>query len=88
MCQSAGAQEAVDVRATSLSTLVHMVAGHLGMTLLPEMALPYEVEANERLRAIPFSGDAPYRTIGLGWRSGSPRREAYQALADTIRSVR
>src|SRR5688572_15929368 len=40
VCRGTGATEAVQMRATSLPTLVQMVAGGLGVTLLPEMAGP------------------------------------------------
>src|SRR5436190_1447563 len=39
ICKRAGAVESVEVRATSLPTLVQMVAGGLGVTLLPEAAI-------------------------------------------------
>ena len=38
VCQHAGSTEVAEVRATSLPTLVQMVAGGLGVTLLPESA--------------------------------------------------
>src|SRR5262249_58990311 len=44
VCKRAGAVESVEVRATSLPTLVQMVAGGLGVTLLPEAAVPTLVQ--------------------------------------------
>jgi len=40
ICREAGASEVGDVRATSLTTLLQMVAGGLGITLLPAIASP------------------------------------------------
>ena len=40
ICKRAGAHELGDFRATSLNTLVRMVASGTGVTLLPAMALP------------------------------------------------
>jgi LysR family hydrogen peroxide-inducible transcriptional activator len=40
ICREAGATEVGDVRATSLTTLLQMVAGGLGITLLPAIASP------------------------------------------------
>ena len=38
VCERGGAVESMEVRATSLPTLVQMVAGGIGVTLLPEAA--------------------------------------------------
>ena len=38
VCERGGAVESMEVRATSLPTLVQMVAGGMGVTLLPEAA--------------------------------------------------
>jgi LysR family hydrogen peroxide-inducible transcriptional activator len=82
-CSHTGIQE-LAFRATSLSTLVHMVAAGAGVTLLPELAA--EVE---RLRAPlfirPIAAPAPRRTIVLGWRRESPLRAAMLILAESMR---
>ncbi|NOT31365.1 MAG: LysR family transcriptional regulator, partial [Planctomycetes bacterium] len=49
LCQRAGARELVDFRATSLNTLVRMVASGTGITLLPAMAVATEVRTQDRL---------------------------------------
>jgi LysR family hydrogen peroxide-inducible transcriptional activator len=68
-----------DFRATSLPTLVQMVAGGAGTTLLPRLAL--RVEARHRdLATVPFRQPEPARTIGLAWRGSSPHADAYRAL--------
>jgi LysR family hydrogen peroxide-inducible transcriptional activator len=79
VCEQAGAREAEGVRAASLSTLVQMVAGGLGVTLLPSSSLA--TEARGRAVAVrPFRAPAPSRTIGLAWRRSSPRGGEFHQL--------
>lgn len=84
ICDAAGACELGDFRATSLSTLVHMVAVGVGITMLPELA----VDANRRLRddlsLVPFRSPTPGRTLALAWRRSSPWREPFDVLAETL----
>lgn len=77
-----GTTEREDFAATSLHTLAGMVAGDLGVTLLPRMAVDAGVAADLDLR--PLSGSSAWRTIGLAWRARSPRAEEYRALAPLI----
>src|SRR5262245_6804512 len=86
VCRQAGAREAEDVRAASLSTLVQMVAGGLGVTLLPSSALATEA----RGRAVvvrPFRAPAPGRTVGLAWRRSSPRGREFRELGAFLREL-
>ena len=70
--------------ATSLTTIVQLVAAGQGITLLPELAADKAVRGDERLRLIPFAAPEPGRIIGLAWRRGSPREADFTALADAI----
>jgi LysR family hydrogen peroxide-inducible transcriptional activator len=83
ICQRAGARERSDFRATSLNTLVRMVAGGIGVTLLPSIAVPEEVHARDRLALRPLERGAR-RTIGLAWRRTSPRKETFELLARVL----
>jgi LysR family hydrogen peroxide-inducible transcriptional activator len=74
LCHAAGANQADDFRASSLATVVQMVVNGYGGTILPTLALPVEAGARSRLRVVPFTAPAPFRTIGLAWRSSSPRQ--------------
>ncbi len=85
LCRRAGAHEAGDFRATSLNTLVHMVAGGIGITLLPAMSVASEVHVQDRLRVLAFAGASPARTIGLAWRRSSPRKREFAELAALLR---
>jgi len=70
VCRRVGADEA-GVRATSISTLAQMVAGGVGITLLPGIALRSENRARS-LVALSFGARAPSRTLVLAWRRTSP----------------
>jgi len=86
LCTNAGASELGDFRASSLTTLVQMVAGGVGVTLLPEVSLRVEAGPNRRLILIPFRSDGPSRTIGLVWRRSSMREREFVLLGEAIRS--
>jgi len=62
--------EAPAVEATSLATLVQMVEGGLGVTLLPEMTLKAGILNGTSLVARPFASRVPARTIALVSRPG------------------
>lgn len=84
LCSRARARER-EFRATSLSTLVQMVASGAGVTLLPRLAADTERRRSEiRLRA--FAEPCPGRTIALVWRRRSPLGPALRQLAMTARA--
>ncbi|MFI5779712.1 hydrogen peroxide-inducible genes activator [Nocardia sp. NPDC051570] len=76
-----------DTRAASLATVVQCVAGGLGVTLIPEMAVPAET-ARGTLEIARFAAPAPGRTLGLVFRGSTARIEDYENLAEIIRSGR
>jgi LysR family transcriptional regulator, hydrogen peroxide-inducible genes activator len=80
LCRRAGASELGDFRATSLNTLVRMVASGTGLTLLPAMSVPFEVRAQDKVVVVPIER-RPSRTIGLAWRASTPRRATFEELA-------
>jgi LysR family hydrogen peroxide-inducible transcriptional activator len=83
VCAKAGAREA-DFRASSLATLVQMVASGLGLTLLPRLCAPLErTRADLALR--PFSPPAPGRRLVLAWRQGSPLAGALAGFAEELK---
>jgi LysR family hydrogen peroxide-inducible transcriptional activator len=75
----------------SLNTLVEMVAGGLGVTLLPDMAVPTHVSKSGELVARPFDRGGAGRQIGLAWRTTSSRAEEFKefgaALTKAARSA-
>jgi len=78
-----GAWEA-RVEATSLFTLIQMVEGGLGVTLLPEITLKAGILKGTKLIARPFASPAPARTLALVARRTSPRVRDAQLLAEFI----
>lgn len=83
VCALSGAQAGNGFAATSLTTLVEMVAGGLGLTLLPALAVP-SLTANDQVGLRRFAEPVPFRTMALVWRRGSPRSGDIRRLADII----
>ncbi|MFM8534398.1 MAG: LysR substrate-binding domain-containing protein [Acidimicrobiia bacterium] len=83
LCGATGAREA-DLKATGLSTLVQMVGGGDGVTLLPTIALAVENRRGQ-LAVRAFKSPAPTRTLALAWRKGSAMRRPLDAIATVIR---
>ncbi len=73
--------------ATSLHTLVQMVAGGLGVTLLPRIAVQAGIVAGTDLVLRPLAGAGGWRTLGLVWRPASPRAGEYRALVPLMAQV-
>jgi LysR family hydrogen peroxide-inducible transcriptional activator len=69
--------------ATSLATVLQMVANGYGITLLPEVAV--DVEARDRrVKLLRFAPPRPSRTVGLAWRPTSPRKSDFVALGRIV----
>nr|WP_202524063.1 LysR substrate-binding domain-containing protein [Kitasatospora sp. SID7827] len=88
ICREAGAEQAGgSTRAAGLATLVQLVAGGLGCTLLPATALDVETGRTDRLAAVRFAQPAPGRRIGLAHRPGSARTGEYGRFAAALREA-
>src|SRR5258708_2786115 len=72
--------------ASNLSTIVQMVAGGLGMTLLPELSINLEGRQGD-IRLMRFTGPQPRRVVGLAWRRSSPRKQHFVELGKLIISA-
>ncbi|MBL4283117.1 hydrogen peroxide-inducible genes activator [Vibrio fluvialis] len=70
--------------ATSLHTLVQMVANGLGTTFIPQMAIEHGLLDNQNLVVIDPPGQQAYREIGLVWRPSSSRSHTFERLADVV----
>lgn len=81
-CRSTRVEE-TGFRATSLPTLVQMVASGAGLTLLPELALPTET-TRAAVTVRPFAEPAPHRTLGLAWRRNTYAREALGEIGKVL----
>jgi LysR family hydrogen peroxide-inducible transcriptional activator len=80
-CSSA--RRDVSLGATSLATVMQMVANGYGITLLPRVAVDVELR-DERVKLLRFEEPAPGRTVGLAWRRTSPRKVDFSALGQLI----
>jgi len=86
ICREAGRGDTpVTTTAAGLATLVQLVGGGLGCTLLPATAVPVETARNSRLRTALFAAPAPSRRIALVARRGAGRAAEYGELAGALR---
>lgn len=84
VCRTIGIGEANNFRATSMTTLLQMVAMGNYITLVPRLATTIP---NESIRYIPFNNPAPSRTIGMFSRTTSARNKLVRRMADIIDEV-
>ncbi|WP_318517731.1 hydrogen peroxide-inducible genes activator [Photobacterium leiognathi] len=73
--------------ATSLHTLVQMVANGLGTTFIPQMAIEHGILDNQNLVVIEPPGQAAFREIGLVWRLTSSRLKTFEKLAEIVETL-
>lgn len=71
---------------SSLSTLVQMVGAGIGVTLIPEMALPLETRSAE-VDVARFDAPPPSRTIGMVWRKSSPLAHDLMQIGAIVRNI-
>jgi LysR family hydrogen peroxide-inducible transcriptional activator len=79
-----GAREMLE--ASSLSTLVQMVGAGLGVTLIPEMAVPVETRSAP-VAVARFAAPRPRRTIGMVWRRSSPLAAQLSRIAAAVQEA-
>ncbi|MFI8322251.1 LysR substrate-binding domain-containing protein [Streptomyces sp. NPDC085529] len=87
VCREAGREDGAEVTTTAagLSTLVQLVAGGLGVTLLPRTAVTVETARDPALRTGSFTAPAPTRRVALAMRSGAARQSEFEELAEALR---
>ncbi len=73
--------------ASSLATLIQMVLGKLGTTLIPEMAIDQLINQNQQLAAIHLDEPSPHRRIAFIVRPNYTRFSSIEALVDICKSV-
>jgi LysR family hydrogen peroxide-inducible transcriptional activator len=86
-CDLAPGRRSADVGATSLHTLVQMVAGGLGVTLLPKLAAEAGAAVGAHVAVRPFAEPVVGRSIGVAWRQGGQREQEARMLADVLREL-
>jgi LysR family transcriptional regulator, hydrogen peroxide-inducible genes activator len=85
-CATARHETPLSLGATSLATVMQMVANGYGVTLVPEVAVDVEVR-DERVKLLRFTAPEPGRSIGLAWRRTSPRKADFFALGQLVTRV-
>ena len=70
--------------ASSLTTVMQMVAGGYGVTLIPQIAADVE-RRDERVKFLRLEKPEPGRSIGLAFRRTSPRKADFAALGEVVR---
>jgi LysR family hydrogen peroxide-inducible transcriptional activator len=85
-CHQAGGGPYRELGATSLTTVMQMVANGYGVTLIPEIASAVEAR-DRRVRLVRFAKPEPFRTVGLGWRRTSSRVRDFEALGKIVSAV-
>ncbi len=73
------------VSATSLGTLVNMVAGGLGVSLIPRLATDHGLALGPDVALRAFVTPVIGRHIGIAWKSGSPRAAEARELGELVR---
>lgn len=85
-CQISATSPRDQMEGSSLSTLVQMVGAGIGITLIPQIAVPIETRsAAVSMARLP--APAPTRTIGMIWRKTNPLSAQLQHFAGTIRQT-
>lgn len=74
------------IEGSSLSTLVQMVSAGIGVTLIPDMAVPIETRsASVSIARLP--SPRPSRTVGMVWRKTNPLSDQLKHIAETVRQT-
>ncbi|MEM9583081.1 MAG: hydrogen peroxide-inducible genes activator [Pseudomonadota bacterium] len=73
------------MEASSLSTLVQMVEAGIGITVIPEMALPLETRSG-KISVSRFKDPAPKRSVGLAWRESNPLAGTFTEISAILKT--
>jgi LysR family hydrogen peroxide-inducible transcriptional activator len=82
-CATSRHDQPTGLGATSLATVMQMVANGYGVTLVPEVAVDAELH-DPRVKLLRFAEPQPARSIGLAWRRTSPRQRDFAALGKIV----
>ncbi len=85
VCKLPQSRAAAEVGATSLHTLVQMVAGGMGVTLLPKLAADGGAARGAAVETRRFDRPMMGRSIGIAWRAGGLRAEEAKMIAKALR---
>lgn len=83
-CDMRGVRQREGLDGSSLSTLVQMVGAGIGITLIPEMAVPVETRA-AAVCVGRFAPAQPTRTVGMIWRKTNPMDAQFRDVAKIVK---
>lgn len=83
-CKIASTRPREIMEGSSLSTLVQMVSAGIGVTLIPEMAVPLETRSAD-VSISRFQAPKPSRTIGMVWRNSTPLAKQFLLISEVVR---
>lgn len=83
-CKLRDSDVSVPYQATSLNTIVQMVANGIGITLLPRMAVNAQILSGTNVCVSEFTERNVARMIGLMWRRKTPRRAELRLLGEFV----
>ena len=86
VCEMGDTIARAQFEASSLHTLVQMVAAGIGVTLVPGLAVDARIAQGTDISFSRLAMSAS-RRIGLAWRRTSLRAEEFRLLADTLREL-
>ena len=84
-CRTAEVASVDGIEATSLLTLVQMVASGMGVALLPEMAIRSGLLNQLPLASRPLAAPVPERTVALVTRATSAHMREFEAIAAVVK---
>ena len=86
VCGAGNTKARAQFEASSLHTLVQMVAAGIGVTLVPRIAVEARIARGTGISLAPLAAPAS-RRIGLAWRPTSLRAEEFRLLAGALREL-
>lgn len=87
VCKMPSVRDGGEVSATSLHTLIQMVDGGLGVSLIPRIAADSGLGRGLDVSMRSFSPPAIGRSIGIAWRTGSSREDDARTVAEELKKL-
>lgn len=88
LCSRVGGVSQREIHNASLSTLVQMVAGGAGVTLLPASAAEVEARPGSGVVTRSLEQQDMARTVALAWRTSDPRHAHFTSFAEELKDGR
>jgi LysR family hydrogen peroxide-inducible transcriptional activator len=86
-CGLSGRRRNEAFQATSLPTLMQLVAAGHGLTVLPAMAVETEMRATPGVSLVALDGARPRRGLALAWRATSARSAEFGLFGDLLKTA-